>query len=62
VQPVLLGSGKRLFKDLPQRRVLRLSDVQTLPSGVVLLKYLTNYRRKPESGTAYLCKNNIYGY
>lgn len=45
VQPVVLGSGKPLFKSLKKRLNLQLIRTENLPSGVVLLNY------KPESRT-----------
>lgn len=39
VHPVILGSGKPLFKDIKARVGLKLSDVKTSKSGVVLLSY-----------------------
>jgi class 3 adenylate cyclase/dihydrofolate reductase len=39
VFPVLLGSGKRLFRDEAPRHELRLLSSQQLPSGVMLLAY-----------------------
>jgi dihydrofolate reductase len=38
VYPVVLGSGKRLFKD-DKNTKLRLAETRTFPSGVVLLQY-----------------------
>jgi dihydrofolate reductase len=37
--PVLLGSGKRLFPDSPEKRTLRLVDTKQFPSGVVVHHY-----------------------
>jgi class 3 adenylate cyclase len=37
--PVLLGSGKRLFREEADRRQLRLLSTEAFPSGVVLLRY-----------------------
>jgi len=37
--PVILGSGKRLFRDDADLRYLRLMSVSTTSSGVVILKY-----------------------
>src|SRR6266566_6635618 len=37
VNPVVLGSGKRLFPDLTERVKLKLLDSRTSPSGVVVL-------------------------
>jgi class 3 adenylate cyclase/dihydrofolate reductase len=39
VFPVILGSGKRLFRDEAALRHLRLLGARTFPSGVVLLTY-----------------------
>ena len=39
VFPVVLGSGKRLFKDGSGTKVLRLVDTKTFSSGVVVLSY-----------------------
>jgi dihydrofolate reductase len=39
VHPLLLGTGKRLFRPLPVPQRLRLLDTQTSPSGVVMLAY-----------------------
>ena len=41
VYPVVLGSGKRLFESLPERRDLKLISTRTFPSGVVALIYLS---------------------
>jgi len=38
VYPVVLGDGKRLFKDSKNTK-LRLAETRTFPSGVVLLQY-----------------------
>ena len=40
VHPVILVSGKPLFKDIKERVGLKLSDVKTSKSGVVLLNYI----------------------
>jgi class 3 adenylate cyclase/dihydrofolate reductase len=37
--PVILGSGKRLFRDEADLRFLRLLSIATTPSGVVILTY-----------------------
>jgi dihydrofolate reductase len=42
VHPVILGSGKPLFKDIKERVGLKLSDVKSSKSGVVLLSYEAN--------------------
>lgn len=39
VFPIILGSGKRLFKDGSGKKVLRLADTITFKSGVVILSY-----------------------
>ncbi len=39
VFPVLLGSGKRLFREEAERRQLRLLSSEAFPSGVVMLRY-----------------------
>ena len=36
--PVVIGSGKRLFKDGAEAR-LALADTKTTPAGVVILTY-----------------------
>jgi len=41
VNPVILGGGKALFKDLNQRHSLKLSAAKSLKSGMVSLIYLT---------------------
>ena len=37
--PVVLGSGKRLFPDSPQKRPLKLTDARTFESGVTAHTY-----------------------
>jgi dihydrofolate reductase len=39
VFPILVGSGKRLFGDASDTKVLRLAETKTLGSGVVVLSY-----------------------
>jgi dihydrofolate reductase len=39
VFPIIIGSGKRLFENVSNSKVLRLSDTKTLGSGVVVLSY-----------------------
>ena len=39
VHPLVLGSGKRLFKDGSHATALRLVDTKTFPSGVIVLTY-----------------------
>jgi dihydrofolate reductase len=39
VHPVVLGSGKRLFKEGIEKTELKLADTTTLPNGVAVLAY-----------------------
>ena len=39
VNPVVLGGGKRLFKDVKERRKLKLIGTKTFKSGKVVLHY-----------------------
>ena len=39
VHPVVVGSGKRLFRDGSQTKVLKLVDTKTFSSGIVVLSY-----------------------
>lgn len=39
VDPIVVGSGKRLFKDGSEVTVLKLVEAKTFPSGVVVLTY-----------------------
>ena len=39
VFPVVLGSGKRLFRDGSEKKVLKLVETRTFSSGVVVLTY-----------------------
>jgi dihydrofolate reductase len=39
VHPIVLGSGKRLFKDGSHMTVLRLADTKSFSSGIVVLTY-----------------------
>ena len=39
VHPVVVGSGKRLFRDGSQNKVLKLVDAKTFNSGIVVLSY-----------------------
>jgi hypothetical protein len=41
VNPLILGGGKALFKDVKERHGLRLVRVQPLKSGMVSLTYST---------------------
>lgn len=42
VHPIILGDGKPLFKDIKEKKTLKLIDSKPFPSGVVLLKYSSN--------------------
>ena len=44
VQPIVLGRGKALFKDVKERHALTLLDVKPLQSGRVRLTYRTDPR------------------
>lgn len=39
VHPILLGAGKPLFKNISERKYLRLKQVKSYPSGLVMLHY-----------------------
>jgi hypothetical protein len=39
IRPLLLGSGKRLFRELPQPKPLQLSRCRITTTGVLLLTY-----------------------
>jgi dihydrofolate reductase len=39
IYPVVLGSGKRLFGDGIDKKVLKLTETKTFSSGVVVLTY-----------------------
>ena len=39
VFPLVLGSGRRLFDDLPDKTVLKLTDTKAFDSGVTVLTY-----------------------
>jgi dihydrofolate reductase len=41
VQPLVLGKGKALFKDVKQRHALKLLEARPLKSGMVRLTYST---------------------
>jgi dihydrofolate reductase len=41
VQPIVLGGGKALFKDVPKRHALKLLDIKRLDRGLVRLHYST---------------------
>lgn len=40
VHPLLIGTGKRLLRDLPHPRELELADVTTTPLGSIAVRYL----------------------
>lgn len=40
VHPLILGTGKRLFRDLPTPRAARLADVSSTDQGSLCLRYL----------------------
>ena len=42
IQPIVLGSGKPLFKDLHKKVPLKLIETKTFKSGVVVLHYQAN--------------------
>ena len=39
VQPIVLGGGKAMFKDVVGRHALRLGEARTLDDGLVRLRY-----------------------
>lgn len=39
VFPIVLGSGKRVFKDGREKKTLKLVETKTFASGVVVLSY-----------------------
>jgi dihydrofolate reductase len=39
VSPIVLGSGKRIFKEGSEKKILKLVETQTFSSGVVVLSY-----------------------
>jgi dihydrofolate reductase len=43
VHPLLLGTGKRLFRELPQPRELELVEVSSTPLGSVALRYVMRH-------------------
>jgi dihydrofolate reductase len=45
VFPVILGSGRRVFPDTPDKMVLELVDTRTYDSGVVVHAYQPRRRR-----------------
>ena len=47
VHPVVLGSGKRLFKEGAEKRVLKLVNTKRFSSGIVVLTYQPAGRKSP---------------
>jgi dihydrofolate reductase len=47
IHPVVVGSGKRLFKDGMVATPLKLVETKTLSSGIVVLTYLPNRKEEP---------------
>jgi dihydrofolate reductase len=43
LHPLLLGGGKRLFRELPKPRRLRLMDCKPTSTGVLMLSYSTRW-------------------
>jgi dihydrofolate reductase len=39
VFPIVLGSGKRIFRDGSEKKTLKLVETKTFTSGVVVLSY-----------------------
>jgi len=39
VFPLVLGSGKRVFRDGSEKKILKLVETKTFASGVVVLSY-----------------------
>jgi dihydrofolate reductase len=39
VHPIVLGTGKRLFRERIDQSVFKLTDIKTFDSGVVVLTY-----------------------
>lgn len=42
VHPIILGSGKALFKDIKERKKLKLIDSKIYQNGLVMLSYIPN--------------------
>ena len=51
VYPVILGSGKRMFRDRIDTHYLRLVESRTFTSGVVLLRYVPDAEVPPAAST-----------
>jgi dihydrofolate reductase len=43
VHPLLLGTGKRLFRELPAPRALRLRESSTTTMGTLVLRYAVEH-------------------
>ncbi len=42
IHPLVLGSGKRLFREGASKQTLKLMDFMTMSKGVMILKYKTD--------------------
>ena len=51
IYPLVLGSGKRLFRDGSKRTDLQLVDTKTTGTGVMILTYLPARKEMEEPGT-----------
>lgn len=49
LHPVVLGKGKPLFKNLPGRHYMKMVNIKTFSSGVVILYYRTNKTNENET-------------
>ena len=52
LHPLLLGTGKRLFRELPQPKPLHLTGSSTTTTGVLLLTYEPAVASAPSDGAA----------
>ena len=62
--PVVVGSGKRLFRDGSDTKALRLVETKTFGSGVVVLSYQPvetkgRYDRKREANELEVCEGTV---
>ena len=39
LHPIVLGKGKRLFRDVASTKTLKLTETKAFPSGIVLMRY-----------------------
>jgi dihydrofolate reductase len=46
VFPLVLGSGKRIFRDGGEKKILKLVETKTFASGVVVLSYEPGAKRR----------------